>query len=69
MMSATLGTLAGACALLAALCILLALPVALVTARRPALSAAPVAGCAFSGFVWAGLAIVLSWMGSALAGR
>ncbi len=69
MASTVLGFLAGTCATLAALCILLTLPAVLVAARRPAISAAPAAGCAFSGFVWAGLALALSWMSSALAGQ
>lgn len=69
MMSATFGFLAGACALLAATAILLALPAVLLAARRPAISAAPAAGCAFSGFVWAVLALAFHWMSLALAGR
>lgn len=69
MASTVLGFLSGACAVLAAIAILLALPAVLVAARRPAISAAPAAGCAFSGFVWAVLALALHWMSLALAGR
>lgn len=69
MLSTVFGFLAGACAVLVLLAILLTLPALLVAARRPAISAAPAAGCAFAGFVWAMLALALAWMSSALAGQ
>lgn len=68
MLSTVFGFLAGTCAALAALCALLALPALLVAWRRPMISAAPVAGCAFSGFVWGCLALGFAWASSTLAG-
>lgn len=69
MASAILGALATFAAVLAALSALAALAGLAIAAPQPRLSAAPVAGCAFCGLAWAALALGLSFVSSALAGR
>lgn len=69
MLTTTLDVMAGACALLAVVCVVASVVGLLVAARAPAISAAPVAGCAMAGLLWAAAAVALAWIGSALAGR
>lgn len=69
MASTILGALAGTCALLALLAATGATLAVVPALMHPRVSTTPAAGCAFSGLVWACVAIALGWLSSALAGQ
>lgn len=69
MASAIFGTLSGVCALLAVVSLVAAVCGLAIAARPPQLWSTPAVGCAAAGLLWAALALGLSLVGSALAGR
>lgn len=68
MASAIFGTLAGVCALLAAVSMVGSVVALAIAAVPPRLSSTPVVGCALNGLLWAGAAVGLSVVSSATAG-